>query len=139
MTTHRTRRGTAAVEFALILPILFMLLVGVVDLSRMMIGAYDVQQAARDGAHVAANTTLAPGEDGSALEAAAVAQAQLVLDAAGWECPDGVRASWFEDLRTGYWVIRVDVACPLEPLVARAWTGVSSDFTMLTQQRGPTP
>lgn len=133
------RRGAAAVEFALIVPILFALLVGVVDLSRLMIGAYDVQQAARDGAYVAANTTLGPGEDASRLEDVAVDQALAVLETAGWDCPGGVNARWYEDERTGYWVVRVDVVCPLDPLLARGWDQVGADFTMLTQQRGVTP
>lgn len=55
--TRRTGRGAAAVEFALVLPLLLMLVFGIVDFGRLFFAQVSVTQAAREGARLAA---LAP-------------------------------------------------------------------------------
>jgi Flp pilus assembly protein TadG len=47
-------RGAAAVEFALVLPVLVLLLFGIVDFGRLLNAEITLTQAAREGARVAA-------------------------------------------------------------------------------------
>ena len=77
------RRGAVAAEFALVAPVLMLLLVAVVDLTNQMNVAFDVQQAARDGALVGANTTLGPDDDGTVITNAAEQQAQQAAAVTG--------------------------------------------------------
>ena len=60
-TERRNReRGAAAVEFALVLPILIMLIFGIIDFGRMLNARITITEAAREGARAAA---LQTGED----------------------------------------------------------------------------
>ena len=57
MTVSRSRRddrGAAAVEFALVLPILILLLFGIVDFGRMLAAKITITEAAREGVRAAA-------------------------------------------------------------------------------------
>jgi Flp pilus assembly protein TadG len=49
----RDRHGTAAIEFALVLPMLAMLLLGIIGYADRMFTAHSLQQAANDGARAA--------------------------------------------------------------------------------------
>ena len=49
----RTDRGAAAVEFALVLPLLVMLIFGIVDFGRMLNAKITLTEAAREGARAA--------------------------------------------------------------------------------------
>lgn len=60
-------RGAAAVELALVLPILFTLLIGIVEFGQYYSAKIAVTTAAREGARA-----VALGEDGNAAVAAAV-------------------------------------------------------------------
>jgi Flp pilus assembly protein TadG len=54
-TTGRRRprdRGAAAVEFALILPVLLLIIFGIIDFGRMLNAQINASQAAREGARV---------------------------------------------------------------------------------------
>jgi Flp pilus assembly protein TadG len=52
--TSRRDRGASAVEFALLLPVLLLLLFGIVDFGRAINAQITLTQAAREGARVAA-------------------------------------------------------------------------------------
>jgi Flp pilus assembly protein TadG len=52
--TWRSERGAAAVETAIVLPVLLFLAFGIIDLGRMMNARIQVTQAAREGARAAA-------------------------------------------------------------------------------------
>src|SRR4051794_34205705 len=52
------RRGVAAVEFALVLPFLLLLLIGVWELGRMIQVQMILHNAARDGARLAAQSNI---------------------------------------------------------------------------------
>jgi Flp pilus assembly protein TadG len=52
-TTHRDR-GAAAVEFALLLPLLLLIVFGIIDFGRALNAQLTLTQAAQDGARVAA-------------------------------------------------------------------------------------
>jgi Flp pilus assembly protein TadG len=77
-------RGSAAVEFALVLPILFVVLLGLVQVGVLAKDELLVQQAARIGARQAA---ISP--DGNTVRAAAVAasggldESRLTVDVSG--------------------------------------------------------
>lgn len=51
--SRETRRGQALVEFALIFPVLMILLVGIFDAGRLVFAYNDITNAARSGARVA--------------------------------------------------------------------------------------
>jgi Flp pilus assembly protein TadG len=52
--THRRDRGATAVEFALLLPVLLLLLFGIIDFGRALNAQITLTQAAREGARLAA-------------------------------------------------------------------------------------
>ena len=106
----RTRRGGAAVEFALTLPVLLLVFAGIVDLSTYVHARHDVQRAAREGARLAAATRDPDGT--GAAEAAGSAHALAVLDAVGTPCGSGCTAE-AERLRADGWgMVRVRVTAP---------------------------
>jgi hypothetical protein len=66
---HR-EEGTSTVEFALIAPVLFLLLVGILDLGRAVNAYVTVSSAAREGSHYAIlHPTAAPSAIVSAVRA----------------------------------------------------------------------
>ncbi len=72
--------GVALVEFALVVPVLILLLVGILDTGRAINAYVTISNASREGAHyVALNPTAAP----SAVRSSAVVPHAQQLDAAG--------------------------------------------------------
>lgn len=116
MSPRRPRRGIAAVEFALWLPLLVLLLSAIVDLSWYMSRKRAVVRASHDGARTGAAIYEHPvlDEPGSRAVPAAQEQAEQVLDALGVSCPDGVVARYRDG--NGIDLIRVEVECPFTPL-----------------------
>lgn len=82
---HRDERGAAAVEFALILPLLCLLVFGIINFGDMLSVRQGVSQAAAEGARAAA---VNPGAQAD-KEAAAKAAVDSALDAHDEAC-----ASW---------------------------------------------
>lgn len=66
---RRRERGAAAVEFALVLPILIMLIFGIIDFGRMLNARITITEAAREGARAAALVDAGAGADRAALAA----------------------------------------------------------------------
>jgi Flp pilus assembly protein TadG len=60
--SRRDDRGAAAVEFALVLPVLIMLIFGIIDFGRMLSAKITVTEAAREGARAAALVSQEAGE-----------------------------------------------------------------------------
>lgn len=132
------RRGAAALEFALCLPVILLVIGGIVDLSAFVELTQVASRAARDGARIGA--TVIEGDDptGEGIEAAAVEQAELLLAEAGRPCGAGcdITADWVAI--DGAMYVRVDVRYPYEP-----WVGLSrfladhagAEFVMMTQQQ----
>ena len=58
-TIRRSERGTAVVEFALVLPLLLMFLFGIMEFGRIMMVNHTLNNAARAGARIA----VLPGSD----------------------------------------------------------------------------
>ena len=90
---RRNRRGSAAVEFALVLPVLMLLLFGIIDFGRMMNARITLSEAAHEGARAAA----VAGDD------AAVATIGKVMGsmASGMNTPtiDGCDGSFADEAR----------------------------------------
>ena len=64
----REEGGTSAVEFALIAPVLFLIIIGILDLGRAVNAYVTVSNAAREGTHYAAlHPTAAPSAIASAV------------------------------------------------------------------------
>ena len=66
----RRDRGAAAVEFALVLPVLLLILFGIIDFGRMLNAQLTVNEAAREGARAMALQSESAGIDrvGTATE-----------------------------------------------------------------------
>lgn len=62
MVLRRRDRGAAAVEFALVVPMLLLLVFGIIDFGRMLNVKITLTQAAREGARAAAVGTVGDGK-----------------------------------------------------------------------------
>ncbi len=83
---HERDRGAAMVEFALVLPILLLLVIGIVEFGRAYNAQVSIQGAAREGARA-----LALGEPAAAVSAAVTNAAPSVsgLSISQSGCPAG--------------------------------------------------
>lgn len=134
----RLRRGVAAMEFALTLPVFLFVVLGVADLSYFITSLYDVQRAARDGARVGAVTLEGGTPTGAVITAEAIAQAKIVLAASDKPCGDdcSVTAQWV--LVDGLRYVQVNVVYPHRPFTPGlnlVPTYARASFFMLTQQQ----
>ncbi len=139
MRRRNGRRGVVAVEAALVLPAILVVLMAIIDLSMFMQRWRIVQRAARDGCRVGSVTIEGADATGDEIEAAAIEQAETMLSAAGMPCAGDctVEADW-ELADDGYHYLTVTVSWPWS-----SWTGffprlgseVTGRFTMLTQQQ----
>lgn len=135
---RRLRRGVAAMEFALTLPVFLFVVLGVADLSYFITSLYDVQRAARDGARVGSVTLEGGTPTGAVINAEAIAQAKQVLLASGKPCGEGcsVTSTWV--LVEGFRYVQVNVTYPHRPFTPGLHlvpTYARASFFMLTQQQ----
>lgn len=135
-----SRRGASAIEFALAVPVILLLVGGIIDLSMYMSVYSAVTSAARDGCRYGAtiNDYDVPA-DGDELEAAAVAQARTSLENAGYTCGGGcsITAAWNDD-RSTYEMLTVTVDYPWRPFmnIVPGLTGtVHGEFVSVTQEQ----
>ncbi len=75
----KDRRGTAFVEFGLLAPILFLVIVGIVDFGRMMWLSNSVEHAATEGARYAAVRGVGKPTVATAQQIQDFARAQVTL------------------------------------------------------------
>jgi Flp pilus assembly protein TadG len=82
--TQSRARGQSLVEFAIMFPILVLLIFGAVDATQILMANYTVQQAARVAAHQAALIGGPDGSNGSLASATGTIaeQARIVLESA---------------------------------------------------------
>lgn len=129
------RQGAAALELALTLPLLLLLLSGIVDTARFLHLAQGVRAAAREGARAGA-AVLDPSGRGE-VEAVATLRARSALAAVEPACAAGcdVTAVWAP--RDGRAMVTVTAEAPWEPvvgLVPLLPPRARAEVTMLTQQ-----
>jgi len=131
------RRGTAATEFALLLPILLSVLIGVVDGGLAMSKQHMLARAARDGARIGSMTIEPIPATGELIELAAEEAALRSLTAAGLTSGVFVTADWDVDESGLAWVTVVvsaehrSILGPMSPLHGTH----ARSFTMLTQEQ----
>lgn len=135
---RRTRRGVGTIEFALTLPILLYVAMGITELG-MLTGRVElVNRVAREAARAGAGTIEGADPTGTHIEEVAIAQASAALEAAGIVCDDGctVTAEWTD--HSGWMNLDVRVEVPYVPvtnLVPGLPTSTHGEFTMVTQQQ----
>lgn len=69
--SRKSQRGAAALEFAIVLPVLLLMLVGIVDFGMVMGAQTQVANAAREGARAGALSGLKDQAEGAATSAIA--------------------------------------------------------------------
>jgi Flp pilus assembly protein TadG len=139
---RRLRRGGAAIEFALVAPVLLAVFGAMLELSLYVNSFHLISRAARDATRVGSITIEGNGADGSLIEANAIEHALTVLDFTGFQCTDvpncDVTAEWAADPIDGNMYITTTIEYPykgmtnLLPIVNQ---GVTARFTMLAQQQ----
>lgn len=135
------RRGSASVEFALLLPVAVSILTITSDVGWYLWRHAGVLEAAREGSRVGADVVDSATSAGAATELditeAARTHALAVLQAQGLECGAGceVTATWDTDVTSGYELLTTRVQYPYHPFVG-VWAGlegpVSAEFTVMT-------
>jgi Flp pilus assembly protein TadG len=129
-------RGNAAIEFALLMPLMLLLLAGIVDGSMFLLDRHAAVRAARDGARVAASVVEDPPATGDKIEAAAQLYAEKSL-AAAEVVPLSVSADWTTDADGWSWITLTIVVRhratfgPYSPFER----DIIHSFTMLTQEQ----
>lgn len=109
---RRRRSGAVAVEFALTLPLLFTLVVAVVDYGWFFVRQAAVVDAARDAVRM--GVTAVRDEDPRLVAEAALAR---VLADAGMPCDLDCTLDAEIATTGGYLLLRVDVSRPYDPVV----------------------
>ena len=111
---NAARRGAAAVEFALTMPVLLVIIFGVLDYSWYIKQATDVVRATREGLRVGVTVAVDAGPD-----VAAEAQVATVLSGYGMAC-DGSLDCEIEASTTtveGLNAVSLEVRVPYVPLI----------------------
>lgn len=135
----RNRRGVAAIEFALTLPFLLLVIMGIVELSILQTRMYLITRAARDACRIGSGVIEGVDADGTQITAAANLHAQEVLTNGGVTCGSAgcdINSVWYE--ADGWMMLRVEVGVPYAPftgLMPMIPDVTRGQFVMLTQQQ----
>lgn len=138
---RHAERGAAALEAALVLPVLLLLFAGILDLSNYISTYHRVNRVARDAARVGSVTIEGDEPTGELIKSEAEAHANLALDAAGLPCDGGcnIETEWEVDANSQYAFVTVAIEYPypgltgLIPLLTDI--GIATHFAMVTQQQ----
>lgn len=136
---RRNRGANAAIEFALLLPVVISIFGSIIDISLFVTRAHVIQRVSRDSARVA-SATLEGGttHTGVGITTAARDQAIVALAQARLPCSAGCTVTTEWRTASGTRVIFVSIRYPyhalmgLLPLLPHE---VRADFTMMTQQQ----
>jgi hypothetical protein len=135
------RRGVAAIEFALTVPFLLAVVLGVVEFSLLMHRTHLMHRASLDACRTGASVLEGVTPTGDQIEAAAIAEARFSLGAAGIPCGVDcvIQADWHRVNRK-WMMLTVNIDVPyagVTGLVPRLPATTHGEFTMLTQQQKP--
>jgi Flp pilus assembly protein TadG len=124
----QSRRGTAAVEFILILPVLMILLLGCIDFGRFPHSYLAVTNAARAGAGFGSVNpyTTATATTWKADIKSAVVDEMSKLN--GFDKTQLTVTSLYIDDGNGLWRVKVTVSYPFQCVVS--WPGLPTTMTM---------
>jgi Flp pilus assembly protein TadG len=116
MTRTSHRRGANAIEFALCVPFLFLMLGAVIDGGTFLLDQRAVAQAAHAGARVGASTSEPYPATGALILAAARTAATSSMTNQGFAPGDfTVQADWYKDTQGTSW-LEVSVTCEHDTL-----------------------
>ena len=104
----RTERGASAVEFAIVLPVLFLVIAGIVDFGRFFFAQIQLTNAAREGARAAVVLPNPAATDMTAITQRALAGAAGVQGAAASvvaTCPAASSNATVQVTATFDWII----------------------------------
>ncbi len=138
--SRASRRGIAATEFALLFPVLALVVASVIDLTEYLtiykVASLASRNAALDAAAVTSSAGVSPSM--STLVATAIAAVDGTMADSGYTCAGGcnVSATWAPSTTTGWSLLTVTVSWEYESL-----TGLNplldgtlqTHFTTLTQ------
>jgi len=126
------------VEFALTLPFLLFVVMGIIELSLLMHRAHQITRIARDSCRIGSGVLEGVEPTGDEIEAAAIEHAEFALQTLEVDCGSGcdVEATWYES--EGWMLLRVEVDVPYEPytnMLPFLPDSTHCGFVMLTQQQ----
>jgi Flp pilus assembly protein TadG len=140
----RNKRGNAAIEMALIMPILTMILAGITELGYVFYQASALERGLRTGATYASRAELPLSADARTITANLVRTASmegtLAMTAENWE-EDGAELDiTVVDRDVGsvtISVIRLEARVPFSPLVDALWdlVGIETEFIEVSHEQ----
>jgi hypothetical protein len=136
----RRRRGVAAIEFALTLPLLLLIAFSIAELGLLMHRNQQVSRAARDACRIGSGVVEGVAPTGDLIRASAEEAARFSLRTFDIPCDDArtcrIATRWFE--QDGWMMLGVRVSVgydPLTNLTPFAPRFVQHQFIMLTRQQ----
>jgi len=127
------RRGSTAIEFALTLPVIFIIMAGILEYGWYLFQLSSVVHAVRDGTRIGVTVPL---DDGP--EAIAATHARRVLEGLGVPCGSGACNVEATLVPAGnVTVMRLEIEVPYEPVVGLLPhpSHLRGHFTMMMQDR----
>jgi Flp pilus assembly protein TadG len=123
---HRRDRGAAAVEFALLLPLLLLLVFGIIDFGRALNAQITLTQAAREGARLEA---LGKSNVVSGTQAAATGLSPVAVTVTS-ACPVGAGAGVNATVKVSY---TFSFVTPLSALSGLFGSALPTKLTLTAQ------
>jgi len=127
------RRGSTAIEFALTLPVIFVIMAGILEYGWYLFQLSSVVHAVRDGTRIGVTVPLDEGP-----EAIATTHARNVLEGLGVSCGSGACNVEGALVPTGdITVLRLEIEVPYEPVIGLLPhpSHLHSHFSMMMQDR----
>lgn len=131
----RDRSGSAAVEMAMVLPLLLLLAFGSFDMGNYFLDSHVVQKAVRDGARYAARQPMS--EYAGCAPSAAVDTRIQNVTRTGVPAPtdsdeDASRLPWWQATMGGQPTVAVTVACDTSGTYAGIYNGLNDGAPVVT-------